>query len=66
MTEQNSKRYEWLKKQKNLVLSTEGVKWFYEDGSTYYPSHRLDVNGTGFHGVEHLDDLIDMAMKVYP
>lgn len=32
----------------------------------YYPSHRLSVNGTGFHGVEHLDDLIDQAMELYP
>jgi hypothetical protein len=62
----DAQRYQWIKKQKNLVLSTEGVKWFRENGEEYYPSHRLDVNGTGFHGVEHLDDLIDQAMEMYP
>lgn len=59
-------RYHWIKKQKNLVLSTEGVKWFDENGKEYFPSHRLAVNGTGFHGIEHLDELIDRAMEVYP
>ena len=62
----DAQRYQWIKKQKSLVLSTEGVKWFHEDGTEYYPSHRLAVNGTGFHGIECLDNLIDQAMEVYP
>jgi hypothetical protein len=24
------------------------------------------VNGTGFNGIEHLDDLIDQAIALYP
>ena len=40
--------------------------WFREDGTKYYPSHFINVNGTGFNGIEHLDDLIDQAMKLYP
>ena len=60
-------RYQWIKRQKNLVLSTEGVKWInVETKEEYYPSHRLDVNGTGFHGIEQLDDLIDKAMEIFP
>jgi hypothetical protein len=58
-------RYQWIKRQKNLVLSTEGVKWIRETGEEYHPSHRLAVNGTGFHGIEQLDDLIDQAMEIY-
>lgn len=66
MTDRDAERYQWIKNQKNLMLSSEGVKWFRENGDVYYPSHRLAVNGTGFHGIENLDDLIDQAMEVYP
>jgi hypothetical protein len=62
----DTERYQWIKRQKNLVLSTEGVKWIRETGEEYYPSHRLAVNDTGFSGIEHLDDLIDQAMEIYP
>ncbi len=62
----DAERYQWIKRQKNLVLSTEGVKWIHETGYEYHPSHRLNVNGTGFCGIEHLDDLIDQAMTFYP
>jgi hypothetical protein len=67
LTMTDADRYQWIKRQKNLVLSTEGVKWIHvETGEEYYPSHRLAVNGTGFHGIEQLDDLIDKAMEIYP
>jgi hypothetical protein len=65
-TERDAARYRWIKAQANLTLSTEGILWYRENGERYYPSHRLAVNSTGFHGIEHLDDLIDQAMEVYP
>jgi len=56
-------RYQWIKRQKALVLSTDGSKWLnVETMEEYHPSHRLDVNGTSFSGTEQLDDLIDKAM----
>jgi hypothetical protein len=60
-------RYQWIERQKNLVLSTDGSKWLnVETMEEYHPSHRLDVNGTRFHGIEQLDDLIDKAMEIFP
>jgi hypothetical protein len=59
-------RYQWIKRQKALVLSTDGSKWLnVETMEEYHPSHRLDVNGTSFSGIEQLDDLIDKAMEVF-
>jgi hypothetical protein len=63
-------RYRWIKNQKNLDLRTNvtrGTPWTHtETGKQFYPSHQLAVNGTGFNGIEHLDDLIDQAMDLYP
>lgn len=62
-------RYRWLKAQRSLQLSSErmrGTPWTnIETGKRYYPSHFLAVNGTGYPGIEHLDDAIDMAMGNY-
>ena len=66
--EKDASRYRWLKAQGSLDLRTcYRSKWTrLETGETYYPSHALAVNGTGFSGVEHLDDLIDQAIEIYP
>jgi hypothetical protein len=68
--EKDALRYRWIKKQQNLNLRTNrtyGTPWTNtETGEKFYPSHNLDVNGTGFSGIEHLDDLIDQAMELYP
>lgn len=68
--EQDALRYQWIKHQTNLHLRTNplfGTPWTHvETGKPYYPSHCLDVNGTRFEGIEHLDDLIDAAMQLYP
>ena len=66
----DAKRYRWIKAQKNLHLETcktYGTPWTRaETGVQFYPSHILNVKGTGFNGIEHLDDLIDQAMEIYP
>lgn len=59
-------RYQWIKQQTNLCLQTTKAMWIREDGERYYPSHDLAVNGVGFHGIEHLDELIDRAMEMFP
>jgi len=63
-------RYRWIKAQRNLELKTckmYGVPWTNtETGKQFYPSHYLAANGTGFGGIENLDDLIDQAMELYP
>jgi hypothetical protein len=61
-------RYRWIRAQTNLDLrTTKRVPWTHvETGEPYYPTHNLDVNGTGFAGIEQLDDLIDQAMALYP
>ena len=64
--ERDAARYRWIKSKKVLTLQADGCPWFREDGTKYYPSHFINVNGTGFNGIEHLDDLIDQAMKLYP
>lgn len=68
--ELDAARYRWIKEQSNLNLRTcrrFGTPWTnVETGERYYPSHYLDVNGTGFGGIEQLDDLIDQAMSMYP
>ncbi len=68
--EKDALRYRWIKTKQNLNLWTNrtyGTPWTKtETGEQFYPSHNLDVNGTGFSGIEHLDDLIDQAMELYP
>ena len=68
--EQDALRYRWIKAQRNLELRsnrTYETPWTNaETGRCFYPSHNLDVNCTGFSGIEHLDDLIDQAMNLYP
>jgi hypothetical protein len=63
-------RYRWIKSKQNLALWTNrtyGTPWTnVKTGETFYPSHNLDVNGTGFSDIEKLDDLIDSAMELYP
>jgi hypothetical protein len=70
INERDARRYRWIKAQRNLelrTLRTYGTPWTNaETGHRFYPSHDLSVNGTGFCGIEHLDDLIDQAMRVYP
>lgn len=66
----DAERYRWLRAQTNLELRTHprfGVPWTnVETNEKFYPSHSLAVNGTGFDGLEHFDDLIDQAMELYP
>jgi hypothetical protein len=69
--EQDALRYRWIKAQRDLELRTNRTYGFFpwtdtETGRRFYPSHNLDVNSTGFSGIEHLDDLIDQAMSLYP
>lgn len=65
--EQDAIRYQWIKAQTNLRLGTTHAWWINtETGRKYWPTHDLDVNGSRFSGVEHLDDLIDQAMELYP
>ena len=68
--EKDALRYRWIKKQQNLNLQTNrtyGTPWTNtKNCEKFYPSHNLDVNGNGFIGIEHLDDLIDRAMELYP
>jgi hypothetical protein len=65
--EQDAIRYQWIKAQTNLRLGTTHDWWINtETGRKYCPTHDLDVNGSRFSGVEHLDDLIDQAMEQYP
>lgn len=62
-------RYRWLKAQTNLSLRTyrPTKPWTnVETGEEYYPTHYLDINGSGFGGLPTLDDLIDQAMGFYP
>jgi hypothetical protein len=72
MTKPNTdaQRYQWIKAQHNLELRSQrihGTAWTeLPTGRKYYPTHQLNVNGTGFNGIEHLDDLIDRAMEMYP
>lgn len=67
---EDAARYRWIKAQRNLELQTcktYGTPWTNtETGETYYPTHYLAANGTGFGGIEKLDDLIDQAMQLYP
>ena len=64
--ERDAARYCWIKSKKVLTLQTQGCPWFHEDGTKYYPSHFLNVNGTSFNGIGRLDNLIDQAMELYP
>ena len=65
--EQDAIRYQWIKTQTNMRLNTTRAWWLkVETGRKYWPTHDLDVNGSRFSGVEHLDDLIDQAMELYP
>jgi hypothetical protein len=66
----DAERYRWIRAQGNLELRTcrtYGTPWTNtETGEKFYPSHDLAVNGTGFGGIEKLDNLIDQAMSIYP
>ena len=65
--EKDALRYQWIKAQTNLRLGSTHAWWIeHETGRKYWPTHDLDVNGSRFSGVEHLDDLIDQAMELYP
>ena len=64
--ERDAVRYRWIKSKKVLTLQADVCPWFHKNGRKYYSSHFLNVNGTGFNGIEHLDDLIDQAMELYP
>jgi len=72
MTKPNTdaQRYQWIKAQLNLELRSQriyGTAWTeLPTGRKYYPTHQLNVNDTGFNGIEHLDDLIDRAMEMFP
>ena len=65
--EKDALRYQWIKAQTNFRLSSTRAWWLnIETKKKYWPTHDLDVNGSRFSGVEHLDDLIDQAMELYP
>ena len=65
--EKDALRYQWIKAQTNFRLSSTRGWWLnIETKKKYWPTHDLDVNGSRFYGVEHLDDLIDQAMELYP
>jgi hypothetical protein len=65
--ERDAARYQWIKAQTNIRLGSTHAWWIEsETGRKYWPTHDLDVNGSRFSGREHLDDLIDEAMEMYP
>lgn len=68
--ERDAARYRWIRAQTNFELwtgSRQGVPWTQtETGQRYFPWGNLAVNGTGFGGIESLDDMIDQAMELYP
>lgn len=65
--EKDALRYQWIKAQTNLRLGSTHAWWIeFETGRKYWPTHELDVNGSKFSEREHLDDLIDEAMELYP
>ena len=65
--EKDALRYQWIKAQTNLRLGSTHDWWLnIETNRKYRSTHDLDVNGSRFSGVEHLDDLIDQAMELYP
>lgn len=59
-------RYQWLKKQKALELTSAGggSLWIRPDGSKFFASHRLAAGNTQFSPQETLDATIDCARAV--
>ena len=65
--EKDALRYQWIKAQTNLRLSSTNDRWLnIITNRRYWSTHDLAVNGSMFSGREHLDDLIDEAMELYP
>lgn len=65
--EADAKRYRWIKRQKKgFELRADGTPWFRENGERYVCAFALAVNNTGFNGREHIDDLMDEAMAMFP
>lgn len=63
----DAKRYRWIRRQKRgFILRANGTPWFRENGERYICAFDLAVNETGFNGREHIDDLMDEAMAMYP
>ena len=63
----DAKRYRWIRRQKRgFDLRANGTPWFRENGERYICAFDLAVNGTGFHGREHIDGLMDEAMAMFP
>lgn len=63
----DAKRYRWIRRQKRgFDLRASGAPWFRENGERYICAFDLAVNGTGFNGREHIDDLMDEAMAMFP
>ena len=56
--EKDALRYQWIKAQTNFRLSSTRGWWLNIETKK--------KDGSRFSGVEHLDDLIDQAMKLYP
>ena len=55
-------RYQWIKAQKALSLTTDGSIWT-RDGIQFQASHYMATNGTQWGAYETLDQLIDAAME---
>ena len=65
--EKDALRYQWIKAQTNLRLSSTPPWWSErEAGRKYWPTHDLNVNGSKISTKEYLDALIDEAMELYP
>ena len=63
----DAKRYRWIRRQKRgFILRANGTPWSRENGERYICAFDLAVNETGFNGREHIDDLMDEAMAMYP
>lgn len=58
----DARRYQWIKAQKALSLTTDGSIWT-RDGIQFQASHYMATNGTQWGAYETLDQLIDAAMK---
>lgn len=61
--QKDAARYQWLKSQKSLELSSSSMEWTRNDGSKYISTHYLASGGRKHAELESLDETIDEAMK---
>ena len=65
--ETDAKRYRWIRQQeRGFELRADVTPWFRENGERYICAFSLAVKETGFNGREHIDDLMDEAMAMFP